>query len=213
MLSFRDYLKGNKDRGTITKLKQFHKSYPDYDYGPQNDPAPFSDANNMSAALGLGMGGENEEEINTQNLLPDSKPRDKSYEDPYSFAPANNNHGAEEPDAPQDPDTAEDDIESSAINQEPVGDEQAQDPNKQGVIRRVPNAHLVFKRETEDGGYEELWAYNVGANFKDDAKIRGHILAGTDIPIEKMQSKDGTQYYDIWTIGNVQMMNIKGLQN
>jgi len=193
MLSFRAYLKGNKDRGTITKLKQFQKSYPDYDYGPQNGPTPNSDVDNFSASLGLGMGGENEE----------------SPEEPQSSAAASNNHGEE----PQDPDRADDDVELPATDGEQPVEDETQDPNRQGTIRHVPNAHLVFKRETEDGTYEELWLYNIGKNFKSDTQIRERILAGTDIPIEKMQSKDGTQYYDIWSIGNVQMLNIKGLPN
>ena len=249
MLSFRAYLKGNKDRGTITKLKQFQKSYPDYDYGPQNGPTPNSDVDNFSASLGLGMGGENEEspkklekgsmltvdqllaaakrykgrkgvnrwfpkpeeqEMNLDNVVPgDSNPRDPSYEEPQSSSAASNNHGEE----PQDPDRADDDVELPATDGEQPVEDETQDPNRQGTIRHVPNAHLVFKRETEDGTYEELWLYNIGKNFKSDTQIRERILAGTDIPIEKMQSKDGTQYYDIWSIGNVQMLNIKGLPN
>src|ERR1700675_5151551 len=113
MISLKDYLRGNKQRATLTKLRQFQNPFPDSDYGPKNEPAPSSDANNMSAAVNLGMGGEGEEaprkkgvnrfypkqagedreEINTKNLVPgDSNPRDRSYEEDRGDSAASNNH-------------------------------------------------------------------------------------------------------------------------
>lgn len=91
--------------------------------------------------------------------------------------------------------------------------EEPQDPNRMGLIRRVPGAHLVFKRETEEGTYEELWIYNLNQAMRDELKTRREILAGTDIPVNKTQSEDGAQTYDIWTAGNAQVIHIKGLPN
>lgn len=86
-----------------------------------------------------------------------------------------------------------------------------EDPNRQGVIRTVPNAHLVYKRTTPDGTFEELWIYNTGGSMQDELNIRRNILAGTDIPKNKVKSPDGKQHYDVWTIGNAQILNIHGL--
>lgn len=87
------------------------------------------------------------------------------------------------------------------------------DPDKQGVIRTIPNTHLVYKRQQEDGTFDELWHYNIADDFKKELKIRRAILAGTDIPINKMKSPDGSQTYELWTIGNGQMLKIQGLPN
>lgn len=232
MLSFRDYLRNNKSRGTLTKLKKFQNQWSDGDYGPKNEPAPFSDANNLSGALALGMGGEGEEvprkkgvnryrpkgseqEINTKNLVPgDAQVQDRSYEEDRGDSAMSNNHAEEDPDrknASEHPDKFVDE----PVSLNGIGDEtqQAQDPNKEGLIRRVPGAHLVYKRKVEDGTYNELWVYKIQKDIREDAKVREQILAGTDIPIQKMQSDDGTQTYDLWTIGDVQMMSIAGLPN
>src|SRR5690606_5685916 len=42
-----------------------------------------------------------------------------------------------------------------------VSDEYDEDPNLQGTIRQVDKAHLVYKRVTDEGFYEELWFYNI----------------------------------------------------
>jgi hypothetical protein len=82
------------------------------------------------------------------------------------------------------------------------------------VKRHVKGAHLVFKRKTPDGLYEELWLYNVGKNTKsDEYAIRREILRGTDIESRDNESEDGTQSYSIWTAGNAQMLHIVGLPN
>lgn len=98
---------------------------------------------------------------------------------------------------------------------EPGEDElgEPEDPDRQGLIRTVKSAHLVYKRQAEDGSYEELWTYNIDNDVRNELKIRRDILAGTDIPPNKRQSNDGTQHYDLWTLGNVQMLHIEGLPN
>lgn len=87
------------------------------------------------------------------------------------------------------------------------------DPDRQGVIREVDQAHLVFKRKTDDGTFEELWVYNIGLGIKSELETRRSILAGTDIPVGQLKSKDGKQTFDLWTVGNVQMLKVKGLPN
>jgi hypothetical protein len=95
----------------------------------------------------------------------------------------------------------------------------AQDPNSQGIIRTVTNAHLVFKRQMEDGKFEELWIYNIGGPKKESSKIedslsvRREILSGTDIPRGHTKSEDGQQAYTLHTMGNAQLLHITGLAN
>lgn len=85
------------------------------------------------------------------------------------------------------------------------------DPNRQGVIRHVDKAHLVYKRQTGDGTFDELWVYNISSDMKDELKIRRNILSGTDIPAHKTSSPDGTQSYTLTTLGNGQIVHITGL--
>lgn len=87
-----------------------------------------------------------------------------------------------------------------------------EDPNRQGLIRAVKNAHLVYKRETEEGTFEELWIYNV-ADFRSEINTKKAILAGTDIPPNKTRSPDGSQTYTTWAAGNAEMLLIRGLPN
>lgn len=91
----------------------------------------------------------------------------------------------------------------------------SQDPDRQGILRKVKHAHLVFKRATPDGTFTELWSYNTGNKdkYKDELEIRKDILAGTDIPSDRNKSDDGSQSYQLWSVGNVQMMKIMGLPN
>ena len=216
MISFRDYLRGNKQRGTLTKLRQFQNPFPDSEYGPKNEPAPSSDADNCSASLALGMGGEGEE-VNTRNAVPgDSNPRDRSYQEDRGDSAASNNHADKDPEREKESENRKPEMSDKPIKlgpEEMGGEQQAEDPNRQGLIRRVPGAHLVYKRKEEDGTYNELWVYKIQKDIRDDSKVRQQILASTDIPIERMQSDDGTQQYDLWTVGDVQMMNIVGLPN
>ena len=88
--------------------------------------------------------------------------------------------------------------------------EEPEDPDRAGLIRTVNKAHLVYKRSTDDGSYEEMWTYNV-TNLRDEMSIRKAILSGTDIPPNKTQSPDGSQHYELWTAGNAEVMLIKGL--
>lgn len=89
-----------------------------------------------------------------------------------------------------------------------------EDPNRQGAVRLVPGAHLVFKRQQEDGTFSEMWIYNMGEEGdKSASKVRKSILAGTDIPQEEIESEDGAQTYNIWTAGNAQVLRIEGLPN
>lgn len=102
----------------------------------------------------------------------------------------------------EEPDDGLDNVAQAAI----------EDKSKQGVLRAVKNAHLVYKRETGTGGYEELWIYNVG-NLKDELVVRKAILAGTDIPPGQTSSEDGSQTYTLWSAGNAELLHITGLQN
>jgi len=87
------------------------------------------------------------------------------------------------------------------------------DPYRAGVIRTVKDAHLIFKKRSEDGTFEELWIYNTGDHIRDEMDIRRDILAGTDIPPKKTSSPDGSQEYTLTTMGNAQYVDIKGLPN
>ena len=122
-----------------------------------------------------------------------------------------------DPNAPNDADNDQD-LDAALNDENPEGQDQdqpqePQDPDRQGLIRRVPGAHLVYKRETEEGTYEELWIYNIQTSMGDELKIRREILAGTDIPVDKTENDQGDQTYDVWTVGNAQLLRIQGLPN
>jgi penicillin V acylase-like amidase (Ntn superfamily) len=87
-----------------------------------------------------------------------------------------------------------------------------ENPDKQGAIRVVPGAHLVYKRQSKDGTYEELWMYK-NEDVKKALGTRRDIISGTDIPVNKSTSDDASQSYTIWTTGNVEILHITGLQN
>lgn len=91
-----------------------------------------------------------------------------------------------------------------------IADEATEDPDRSGLIRTVKGAHLVYKRETEEGAFEELWIYNVD-DLRKEMEIKKAILAGTDIPTNKTSSPDGSQTYEIWSAGNAEMLLVKGL--
>ena len=93
-----------------------------------------------------------------------------------------------------------------------IADDASDDPDRQGLIRTVKGAHLVYKRDTEEGSFEELWIYNV-STLRDELIVKKAILAGTDIPTNKTQSPDGSQSYEIWSAGNAEMLLVKGLPN
>lgn len=106
-----------------------------------------------------------------------------------------------------DNDDGKDNVDQTADQQ---NSEQNEDPNKQGNIRTVDGAHLVSKKQSPDGTYTELWMYK-NPRHLDEIKIRKAILAGTDIKDNSMRSEDGSQTYEIWTIGNVEMIQISGV--
>lgn len=93
------------------------------------------------------------------------------------------------------------------------GEESEEDPNKQGLLRKVPGAHLVYKRQIETGQYEEMWSYKIEKNIKDETKLKNAILSGTDIDPKRGGSEDGQQTYELWTAGNAQILVITGLPN
>ncbi len=91
--------------------------------------------------------------------------------------------------------------------------EDKKDANRDGLIRYVKNAHLVYKRKDVDGTYTELWQYKISKNFKDEFYIRNAILAGTDIDQKTGASVDHKQSFELWTNNNMQVMKIIGLPN
>ena len=87
------------------------------------------------------------------------------------------------------------------------------DPNRQGIIRVVDKAHLVYKRQMPDGTFDELWIYNISKELRDELATRKKILAGTDIPPTRTRSADGSQKYTMTTLGDAQYVHITGLPN
>lgn len=134
---------------------------------------------------------ENEEEQT------DKKPKEDDSEDDFDF----------------DKDETSDDQDNDSDSDEDQQDAplENKDPNRQGIIRVVPGAHLVYKRQQDESSYEELWIFNVGNKLEDELKIKRAILAGTDIDPNKVRSQDGSQSYKLVTMGNAQMLCISGL--
>jgi hypothetical protein len=88
-----------------------------------------------------------------------------------------------------------------------------ENPDKQGVLRKIQNAHLIYKRQDVDGTYTELWTYDINKGIKDEFNIRNAILNGTDIDHKTGSSPDNIQRYELWTSNNRQFMQITGLPN
>lgn len=138
----------------------------------------------------------------------------------YAMPDGSNQDSLGSPDMQMGGDTGPNNIDTDNYG-DPLDAEQAQtnlgvpeDPNRQGLIRRVDGAHLVYKRQTEDGTYGELWIYNVDPNsYQSGMETRKAILAGTDIQQGQTQSDDGKQSYRIWTVGNAEMIKVEGLPN
>jgi len=94
------------------------------------------------------------------------------------------------------------------------GEEEQADLNRQGLIRKVKNAHLIYKRENETDTYDELWVYRSGKDgIKSEIDIKNDIISGTDIPIDGLKSDDGEQFYEIWHVGEVIFLKIINLPN
>lgn len=103
-----------------------------------------------------------------------------------------------------------DDLENNDLENNDPDD----DPNDDGIKRSVKGAHLVYKRKQPDGYFEELWFYNIGKeSTREEMEVKRDILAATDIPPNATHSEDGTQEYTLWTVGNGQMLCIKGVPN
>ena len=85
------------------------------------------------------------------------------------------------------------------------------DPDRQGVIRTIKGAKLVYKRENAQGLYDELWIYNIHTTLGREMDIKQDILAGTDIPPRATRSEDGEQKYTLTTLGNAQILHIMNL--
>lgn len=104
------------------------------------------------------------------------------------------------------------DDEQQELNRDEPSDEsnEKHNPDRVGDIRQVDNAKLVYKRQTQNGTFEELWIYRAPQNIK-EITIRRAILAGTDISPNEMESEDGAQTYEVWAIGNIEMMRVAGL--
>ena len=95
-----------------------------------------------------------------------------------------------------------------------IGAPTSEDPNRQGLIRTVKGAHLVYKRKDETGTFSELWIYPINEKgLRTEMQIRRDILTGTDIPEKQVSSEDGSQELDLWTAGNAQLILITGLPN
>lgn len=151
------------------------------------------------------------DEFDDSELLADDPTEDPmaGFNDPVSGGGAGGGGEAGE-DLPSDVAPEEGNDEMSQLDD--VASNATEDPDRQGTIRAVKKAHLVYKRESGDGGFEELWVYNIGT-MKDELETRKAILAGTDIPPGKTTSPDGTQTYSIWSTGNAEILSIKGLPN
>ena len=95
-----------------------------------------------------------------------------------------------------------------------LADQASEDPNRQGVIRHVDGASLVYKRKAADGTYTELWIYKLTPDIlSNETDVKRAILAGTDISQGNSTSEDGSQTYEIWTVSDAEMLLIKGMQN
>lgn len=87
-----------------------------------------------------------------------------------------------------------------------------EDPDRQGNVRYVKDAHLVSRRENDEGTFDELWILNTGdSKSRRSEFIIQDILKGTDIPATEISSDDGSQDYETWSVGNVQMIKVRGL--
>lgn len=107
----------------------------------------------------------------------------------------------------------------TASEKEPVqpdAPKKKEDPSRQGVIRKVEGAHLVYKKKNQSGTFDELWMFPykdsfISGNLKKTVEIKRAILAGTDIPVKDNTSPDGSQTYEQKIVGNAQFVFIRGI--
>ncbi len=203
MISFKNYLKMNKSGHQPTSVATFAGYKVPVDY------------NSNSQAIGDVTGGEGgsipgeEEELSLLNTLlyaPENEEGTLELVDDEASDEDKLDLNGEE-------DTSGNDMVGKIELPNDADEETGNDPDKQGLIRKIPGAHLVYKREGEDGAYEELWMYELKKGFRDEYDIRDDILAGTDIPPTQTKSPDDSQSYTMWTAGNMQLMKIVGLPN
>ena len=118
-----------------------------------------------------------------------------------------------EPDSEMLPDIEFDDDGVMVGDAELEDDEYAiqDNPERRGIVRRIDNAHLVYKRMNDSGTFDELWIFNTSDNMSDSLEIKRAILAATDIPPRQTTSEDGIQRYTMTTMGDVQFMEINNL--
>lgn len=100
-------------------------------------------------------------------------------------------------------------------DQELSQDGEQGDPDRQGDIRTVPEAHLVYKRKNENNLFDELWIFKMNQHDTWTMKTFDAILAGTDIPKGSTTSDDGSQTVERWEVGDPKntlvFVEIKGL--
>lgn len=91
------------------------------------------------------------------------------------------------------------------------------DPDRQGVVRIVKDAHLIYKRKDDHNKYTELWVFKENKISKTAGRTYDAILAGSDIPKGYVQSPDGSQTVVKWEVGppdnTLIYVEIKGMQN
>ena len=123
----------------------------------------------------------------------------------------------------QDGDENSPDPQSDQFNQdEPGGETQPdnkskEDPDRQGSIRTIPDAHLVYKRKNDHNLYDELWIYKQNQHDSWTMKTYDAIIAGSDIPKGSTSSPDSQQTVERWEVGDptntLVFVHIKGLPN
>jgi hypothetical protein len=77
-----------------------------------------------------------------------------------------------------------------------------EDLNRQGTIRVVKDAHLVYKRKEDANRYTELWIYKRNLLAKQSDTVYAAIMAATDIQNLAKKSVDGEQSVEVWSIGD-----------
>lgn len=192
----------------------------DAEVDPNADPDDIDDDGPEMTAID-DVDGDGDTDSLDADVDPESDDADIDAEvDPESdeFPDLNGPMGTKVANGSSDLDSDEPDDASDSGDIDPSDSEgspgESDDPNKQGTIRTVKGAKLVYKRQEYDGTYTELWMLNnTKDSLRDDLDIRRDVLSGTDIPNNSRTSDDGSQKYDITVLGNVQMLKVTGLPN
>jgi hypothetical protein len=136
---------------------------------------------------------------------------DQSEEESYDSIDSSEEQS--DPALDDDSDDVSMDVDGEDLGDEEADDAEPEDPNRQGSIRYVEDAHLVYKRQGADGSYEELWIYTSDDDVRRDFRIKKAIIAGTDIPEGEVATEDGNTSYTETRIGNLVYIEITGLAN